>query len=128
MAKIPRPQMLEGQSTHRPPLFTGSDYGFWKTRMTLYIKAQDYHVWRVIAYGPHIPTKTVERATIIKLETEWNEADVKLIELNCKAMSSLYCAFDLMNSIESQVANRLKKFGINLKLPMKEKIKLRNLR
>jgi hypothetical protein len=94
MANIPRPQMLEGQSTHRPPLFIGNDYSYWKTRMTLYIKAQDYHVWRVIAYGPHIPTKTVEGATIIKLESEWNEADVKLIELNCKAMSSLYCALD----------------------------------
>jgi hypothetical protein len=60
MANIPRPQILEGQSTHRPPLFTDSDYGYWKTRMTLYIKAQDYHVWRVIANGPHIPTKTME--------------------------------------------------------------------
>ena len=58
MANISRPQMLEGQSTYRPPLFTGSDYGYWKTRLTLYIKAQDYHVWRVIANGPHIPTKT----------------------------------------------------------------------
>jgi cell division protein FtsB len=94
MANTPRPQMLEGQSTHRPPLFIGSDYGYWKNRMVMYIKAQDYHVWRVIANGPHIPTKTVEGATLVKLESEWNEADVKLIELNCKAMSSLYCALD----------------------------------
>uniref|UniRef100_A0A2N9FDB8 Retrovirus-related Pol polyprotein from transposon TNT 1-94-like beta-barrel domain-containing protein n=1 Tax=Fagus sylvatica TaxID=28930 RepID=A0A2N9FDB8_FAGSY len=86
--------MLEGQSTHRPPLFIGSDYGYWKNRMTMYIKAQDYHVWRVIANGRYIPTKTVERATIVKLESEWNEADVKLIELNYKAMSNLYCALD----------------------------------
>ena len=35
MANISRPQILEGQSTHRPPLFTGSDYGYWKTRLTL---------------------------------------------------------------------------------------------
>ena len=94
MANISRPQMLERQSTHRPPLFTGSDYDYWKTRLTLYIKAQDYYVWRVIANGPHIPTKTMEWATIVKLESEWNEAHVNLIELNCKAMSSLYCALD----------------------------------
>uniref|UniRef100_A0A2N9HLI3 CCHC-type domain-containing protein n=1 Tax=Fagus sylvatica TaxID=28930 RepID=A0A2N9HLI3_FAGSY len=86
--------MLEGQSTHRPPLFIGSDYGYWKNRMIMYIKGQDYHVWRIIANGPHIPTKTVEGATLVKLESEWNEADVKLIELNCKAMSTLYCALD----------------------------------
>uniref|UniRef100_A0A2N9FGB8 CCHC-type domain-containing protein n=1 Tax=Fagus sylvatica TaxID=28930 RepID=A0A2N9FGB8_FAGSY len=86
--------MLEGQSTHRPPLFIGSDYGYWKNRMIMYIKGQDYHVWRIIANGPHIPTKTVEGATLVKLESEWNETDVKLIELNCKAMSTLYCALD----------------------------------
>uniref|UniRef100_A0A2N9GEE5 CCHC-type domain-containing protein n=1 Tax=Fagus sylvatica TaxID=28930 RepID=A0A2N9GEE5_FAGSY len=86
--------MLEGQSTHRPPLFIGSDYGYWKNRMIMYIKGQDYHVWRIIANGPHIPTKTVEGATLVKLESEWNEADVRLIELNCKAMSTLYCALD----------------------------------
>jgi hypothetical protein len=94
MANTPRPQMLEGQSTHRPPLFIGSNYGYWKNRMIMYIKGQDYHVWRIIANGPHIPTKTVEGATLAKLESEWNEADVRLIELNCKAMSILYCALD----------------------------------
>jgi hypothetical protein len=36
----------------------------------------------------------VEGATIVKLESEWNEANVKLVELNCKAMSSLYYALD----------------------------------
>ena len=30
MANTPRPQMLEGQSTHRPLLFTGSDYAIGK--------------------------------------------------------------------------------------------------
>jgi hypothetical protein len=94
MANTPRPQMLEGQSTHRPPLFIGSDYGYWKNRMIMYIKGQDYHVWKIIANGPHIPTKIVEGATLAKLESEWNEADVRLIELNCKAMSTLYCALD----------------------------------
>jgi hypothetical protein len=68
MANTPRPQMLESQSTHRPPLFIGSDYDYWKNRMIMYIKGQDYHVWRIIANGPHIPTKTVEGATLVKLE------------------------------------------------------------
>ena len=94
MTNTPRPQMLEGQSTNRPPLFIGSDYVYWKTRMTLYIKAQDYHVWRVIANDPHVHTKTVEGVSVTKLGSEWNEDDVKVIELNCKAMSSLYCALD----------------------------------
>ena len=36
----------------------------------------------------------MEGATIVKLESEWNEANVNLVELNCKAMSSLYYALD----------------------------------
>ena len=48
--------------------------------------------------GPHIPTKTVEGATLAKLESEWNEADVRLIELNCKAMNTLtHLLFLLVN-------------------------------
>ena len=94
MTNTTRSQMLEGQSTNRLPLFIGSGYGYWKTRMTLYIKAQDYHVWKVIANGPHVPTKTVQGEKMPKLEREWNDNEVKLIELNCKAMSSLYCTLD----------------------------------
>ena len=82
MANAPRPQILEGKYTNRPPLFIGSDYGNWKTRMTTYIKAQDYYIWKVIVNGPHVPTKTVEKQEIPKLENEWDENDVKLIELN----------------------------------------------
>jgi hypothetical protein len=29
----------EGQSTNRPPLFNGSDYSYWKNRMTIYLQA-----------------------------------------------------------------------------------------
>ena len=39
MASLIRPQMLETQYSNRSPLFTGSDYGYWETRMTIYIKA-----------------------------------------------------------------------------------------
>ena len=44
MANTPEPQILEGKHTNRPPLFIDSDYGYWKTRMTTYIKTQDYHI------------------------------------------------------------------------------------
>jgi hypothetical protein len=94
MANTFRPQMVEGQSTNRPPLFNSSDYSYWKTRMTTYIKGQDYLIWKIIVNGPHVPTKIVEEQEIPKQETEWDENDVKLIELNYKAMNCLYCAFD----------------------------------
>ena len=32
----------EGQSIVRPPLFVGDNYAYWKTRMRLFIQANDY--------------------------------------------------------------------------------------
>ena len=84
--------MLECQSINRPPLFVGSDYGYQKTRMTIYIKALDYQVWKVIANGPYVLPKTVRGQKVPKEESEWDENDLKLIETNYKAMSNLICA------------------------------------
>ncbi len=76
--------MLKGQSTHRPPLFISSDYSYWKTRMTTYIKSQDYHIWKIIVNGPHVSTKIVEEQ-----ENEWDENDAKLIKLNYEVERNL---------------------------------------
>ncbi len=62
--------------------------------MTTYIKAQNYLIWKVIVNGPQVPTKIVEEQERLKQENEWDENDVKLIELNYKAMNCLYCAFN----------------------------------
>jgi len=34
----------EGQSTNRPPLFTGTNYTYWNARMKIYIQAVDFHL------------------------------------------------------------------------------------
>ena len=54
----------------------------------------DYQVWRVFANDPYVPTKIVSGHKVPKEESEWDENDLKLIEINCKAMSNLFCAFD----------------------------------
>jgi hypothetical protein len=120
MANTPRPQMLEGQSTNRPPLFNSSDYSYWKTRMTTYIKGQDYLIWKIIVNGPHVPTKIVEEQEIPKQETEWDENDVKLIELNYKAMNCLYCAFDSKEFDEISSCNSAKEIWERLEATYEE--------
>ncbi|EOY16659.1 Uncharacterized protein TCM_035484 [Theobroma cacao] len=48
------------QSTNRQPLFDGSNYPYWSTRMSIYIRPIDYEMWDVITDGPFIPsTKNV---------------------------------------------------------------------
>jgi hypothetical protein len=120
MANTFRPQMVEGQSTNRPPLFNSSDYSYWKTRMTTYIKGQDYLIWKIIVNGPHVPTKIVEEQEIPKQETEWNENDVKLIELNYKAMNCLYCAFDSKEFDEISSCNSAKEIWERLEATYEE--------
>ncbi|XP_058222936.1 uncharacterized protein LOC131332656 [Rhododendron vialii] len=83
----------EGQSSNRPPLFSGTNYNYWKARMRIYIQT-DYKLWRIIVDGPHRPTKTVNGVVVFKEEKEWDANDVKGIELNAKAMNLLYCALD----------------------------------
>jgi hypothetical protein len=125
MANTFRPQMVEGQSTNRPPLFNSSDYSYWKTRMTTYIKSQDYLIWKIIVNGPHVPTKIVEEQEIPeqeipKQETEWDENDVKLIELNYKAMNCLYCAFDSKEFDEISSCNSAKEIWERLEATYEE--------
>jgi hypothetical protein len=120
MANTSRPQMVEGQSTNRPPLFNSSDYSYWKTRMTTYIKAQDYLIWKIIVNGPHVSTKIVEEQEIPKQETEWDENDVKLIELNYKAMNCLYCAFDSKEFDEISSCNSAKEIWERLEATYEE--------
>jgi hypothetical protein len=120
MANTFRPQMVEGQSTNRPPLFNSSDYSYWKTRMTTYIKGQDYLIWKIIVNGPYVPTKIVEEQEIPKQETEWDENDVKLIELNYKAMNCLYCAFDSKEFDEISSCNSAKEIWERLEATYEE--------
>jgi hypothetical protein len=120
MANTFRPQMVEGQSTNRPPLFNSSNYSYWKTRMTTYIKGQDYLIWKIIVNGPHVPTKIVEEQEIPKQETEWDENDVKLIELNYKAINCLYCAFDSKEFDEISSCNSAKEIWERLEATYEE--------
>ena len=57
-----------------------------------YIQALDYDCWKVIVKGPHIPTKMVGTVKVPKNEDEWTADKTKLIQLNAKAISNLYCA------------------------------------
>ena len=62
--------------------------------MKIYVQAVDYHLWKVILKGPQIPLIKVDGIDIPKPEEDWDDNDMKLGELNAKAMNVLYCALD----------------------------------
>ena len=48
----------EGQSTACPPLFTGSNYAYWSTRMRIFMEANGLEIWQAtqIRYKHQIQT------------------------------------------------------------------------
>ncbi|RVW87799.1 hypothetical protein CK203_043945 [Vitis vinifera] len=76
----------ENFSKHRAPFFTGTDYPYWKTRMTWYLQSTDLDVWDVIEDGPTFPTKLVDGVLVPKPKQEWNELDRRNFQLNAKAI------------------------------------------
>ena len=106
MATTSSVSCMEGQSSNRPPLFTGSNYSHWKNRMKIFIQSTDYDLWKIVAYGPIIPTKKSGEVIIHKVEDEWSNIDKHNIEKNFKAMNLLLCAitpseYDCVSACES---------------------------
>ena len=68
--------MEEEYSTQRPPMFDEKFYTYWKNRMEIFIKAENYHVWRVVEIGDFEVTTTNSNNEIIsKPITEFEKED-----------------------------------------------------
>ena len=96
MANLMSTSLAEGQSINRPPLFLGTNFSYWKARIKIYIQAVNYHLWRVILKGPQILLIRVNSIDIPKAEENWDDNDIRMEELNSKAMNILYCALYLI--------------------------------
>ncbi|KAI9107962.1 hypothetical protein K1719_020835 [Acacia pycnantha] len=83
----------DGASINRPPGFNGEHYSFWKAKFKVYVLASEYGLWRVFEKGNYAPTKRGEGGIVVpKTEDEFNDADMKHISLNKKAIPMLQSA------------------------------------
>lgn len=48
----------EGCSTNKAPLFTGTNYAFWKVRMKTYLMSLGIEVWVIVMMGYEEPKET----------------------------------------------------------------------
>ena len=69
---------MEGQSIVRPLFFDDSNFSYWKTRMSVWVRGLDYELWVIICNGPFIPVKDVKddknvEMTIPKEPSEFND-------------------------------------------------------
>ena len=70
---------IESFPTTRPPFFTRTNYSYWKTKMTWFLKSTNLDLWDVIEDSPHIPFKLENGLMVPKLKQEWNELDKKKV-------------------------------------------------
>ncbi|XVE95530.1 hypothetical protein REPUB_Repub02eG0105500 [Reevesia pubescens] len=95
-SSVPSNGILEENATNRPPLFDGTDYQFWSTRIAIYIQACDMDMWDVIMEGPFIPTKKDEdNKEVPKPKSEWTTIEKAKVQINFKAINTLHCALNL---------------------------------
>ena len=85
----PSYSLPEGQASNRPPLFSGPNFSYWKTRITIHIQSNDYECWKIICNGPKIPTKTVNGLRVPKPEDERDESDTRMAQINIKTTNML---------------------------------------
>ncbi|KAL4348335.1 hypothetical protein GQ457_17G015400 [Hibiscus cannabinus] len=92
MASNSGSNIYESQSITKPPFFNGDNYPYWKNRMMLFIKSNDYQVWDVVEDGPFIPMKREGDRLIPKVKMEMTDDDRRRMQVNDKALHMLFCA------------------------------------
>ncbi|GAV75795.1 UBN2 domain-containing protein, partial [Cephalotus follicularis] len=74
--------------------------------MIIFIQSLHYQLWNIITNGPEIPTKIVNGQRVLKIKSEYNDHDYKLLQLNAKAKHVILCAlshseFNRVSSVDS---------------------------
>nr|KYP56640.1 hypothetical protein KK1_002884 [Cajanus cajan] len=84
----------EGVSIHRPPVFNGENYVYWKIRMRIFIEAIDIAVWNAIENGPYIPmTKDDDKKE--KHWSEWSDDEKKRAQYDYRAKNIITSALSI---------------------------------
>nr|KYP33108.1 hypothetical protein KK1_046074 [Cajanus cajan] len=85
----------EGVSIHRPPVFNGENYVYWKIRMRIFIEAIDIAVWDAIENGPYIPMTKDDDEKREKHWSEWSDDERKRAQYDYRAKNIITSALSI---------------------------------
>ena len=77
----------------RPPLLDGSNYDYWKSRMSDFLKSVDSKTWKIVLKGWEHPValdKDGNKTAVLKPKEEWTTDEDELAFGNFKALNSLF--------------------------------------
>ena len=86
----------EGGSINRPPILYGSNYGYWKPRMSAFLKSINNKTWKSVLKGwSPPPIKNAEGITTgVKDEVNWPEAEDLEALRNSQALNAIFNGVD----------------------------------
>jgi len=87
----------EGGFVNRPHLLDDSNYDYWKSRMSAFLKSIDSKTWKGVLKGWEHPVALDADGNItdvLKPEEEWTAAEDELALGNSKALNALFNGVD----------------------------------
>ena len=90
----------EGGSINRPPVLDGTNYDYWKAKMTAFLRSIDNKTWKSIVKGwtPPVKKKIVEGTSTttaeLKEEEDWTPEEDEAALANSKALNAIFNGVD----------------------------------
>lgn len=84
----------EGGSITRPPVLDGTNYSYWKVKMTTFLKSIDSKTWKAVVTRSHSVTSTDDGKEILKPELQWTEAEDEASLGNSRALNAIFNGVD----------------------------------
>ena len=100
---------IKSFATNIPSFFAGTNYSYWKTKMTSFLQSTNLDLWDVIEDDPTFPSKLVYGVMVPKPKQKWDEHDKRNFQLNAKVVYILQCAMD-RNKYKILISNFKKYF------------------
>ena len=86
----------EGGSVNRPPVLDGTNYGYWKARMSAFMKSLDIRTWKVVIHGWEAPVYVDNKGapTCPKPEKDWSPTEDEAALGNSRALNDIFNGVD----------------------------------
>ena len=85
----------EGSAVNRPPLFDGTNYAFWKARMSVFLKSLSGEIWDAVEDGWTPPSFTADDGTVKPLPKDrWTANQKAMRDYDAKALNAITCAMN----------------------------------
>ena len=126
--------MAQINHTKKPPQFDGSNYPYWKAKMTIYIKSINRKVWKVVETKIEIDDEEAPPAEEMLLQNndialsaihdaldKWTFEQIKNIERAHEAWKKLEESFEGTQAVKGAKAYILKEKFANFKMKEDER-------